>query len=377
MPFIRRTYAHGLQVHVSDDNLETIRQYQDKRLLILPNHPGEDDPVVMYSLARQAGCHFYFVCMREMFEWDSGIRGWLLQRIGGFSVIRGGLDRKSYQMSQKILESGTQPLVIFIEGEMTQENDTLIPFQRGVIHLAMKAQKKLKPGETPVHLLPVSIRYRHLPEAQQHLLEGTQKLEAAMDIIPDPKAPIENRLRAVGDQVLHNYESLYQINAPIDWELDQRMNAVKEAMLVKMEQFLDLTPDPNKVILERVRDIRNAMDRRCHVYQDIEDLSEYERNQLQHLREQFQGFYTDLARLLNFLTLHRGSLTANLDDAMEVLRRLEHEVFGAPRTYAPKTAYLHVGQVTPLDQITDDHDGIEAVAQKLEGEMTALLKKSS
>src|SRR5262245_27573932 len=127
LPFYMQGPLGGLSVRISEADLEKLRSFKGQRLLLLPNHPTGEEPFVIGEISRRLNESFNYMAARELFTWMGGFQGWYMQRAGAYSVIRGAVDRDSFAMTQKILTEGRNPLVIFIEGEMSHENDTLIP----------------------------------------------------------------------------------------------------------------------------------------------------------------------------------------------------------------------------------------------------------
>lgn len=95
MPHILRVRCHDTQVAVHGDGLQRFKELAGKRTLICPNHSYRHDPEVMFEFGRQAGESFNFVAAREVFDYNKGFNGWLLQRLGCYSVVRGAADRES------------------------------------------------------------------------------------------------------------------------------------------------------------------------------------------------------------------------------------------------------------------------------------------
>src|SRR5438105_9010838 len=111
-------------------------------MLAAPNHSHDSDPHVMMEVGRQLRRPFYFMAAWQIFRMHWGIDGWVMQRMGAFSVDREGCDRRAMRQAVELLTTG-QCLVIFPEGEIYRLNDRLTPLLEGVAFMALSAQRDL------------------------------------------------------------------------------------------------------------------------------------------------------------------------------------------------------------------------------------------
>lgn len=427
LPFAKNKMLGGLSVHIADEDLEKLRAYQGKRMLLLPNHPNGDEPLVLFDVSRRLNEVFNFVAAREVFDWEHGFRGWVLRRCGAYSVIRGAADRESFMMTKKILMQGLNRLVIFIEGEISRGNETLIPFEAGVIQLAFWAQEGLakeysksqkkqaaqtlkssSPSEQyansqndypEIYLAPIAIKYFYAPGSETAIEQSLQGLELAVGLEPPPskdfagvdesswKLQSENwkqRIRLVGDAVLKVQEEIHKIEAFPETSVTERVHAIKNRMLKKMELFLDLKSDPNAQTLNRLREVRNTMDHLIHSYENPEELNAYQKRMIEHLRTALSEFYTDLDRVIYFLTYDEAYLQEKQtpERFIDMLRRLEREVLGASKLSHPRTAVVKVGEIINLKDNFGDYEAdkkkfVKSLANQLEVDMEQLLANTN
>src|SRR5918993_855140 len=82
------------------------------------------------------------ICPNHSYTGDGSVDGFLLQRLGGFSVDREGCDRAAMRQANDLLTSG-KALVIFPEGEIYHTNERLTPLREGVGFIALTAQREL------------------------------------------------------------------------------------------------------------------------------------------------------------------------------------------------------------------------------------------
>src|SRR5260370_23998012 len=94
-------------------------------------------------------------------EGCEGQWGWLIQRLGAYSIHRGLPDRQSLRMTRRLLAEMDRKVVIFPEGETYEHNDALIPFQQGVVQIGFGALDDVqKSGREPsLPVLPIAVKY--------------------------------------------------------------------------------------------------------------------------------------------------------------------------------------------------------------------------
>ncbi len=361
LPMMFHLWAGGIDIEISEEDLKRLRSLKGKRLLLLPNHPTHFDPMVLIEVSRRIDEDFLFVAAREVFDWEGGLRGWLFQRCGVYSLIRGAVDRESFTMTQQILSEGEHPLVIFIEGEVSLNNAAVLPFEPGVISLAMRVQEKLSatPENPPLHVAPIAMRTFYKAGVEVALTKALARLEAAVGIgSKDGEESIafagweamRTRVDAVGKALLTSVESTYLLQTQATDSLDERMKRLKDRMLAKIEGFLDITPVSDASVLDRIRSVKNRMDKIVHTYgEGATHASAYERRLLERRRQTFDEFYTDLSRLINMLTLRGDYLDhAPPERFAEVIIRLEQEILGKPNLSYPRVVQVRLGEVEDM-----------------------------
>lgn len=387
-PWMKHKVFGGLSVQISEHDLKLLRQYQGQRMLLLPNHPTGDEPAVLFDVAQRMKEIFPFVAAREVFDWEHGFRGWVLRRMGTYSVIRGAADRESFMTTKKILMEGHHRLVIFIEGEISRENDVLIPFEPGVLQLAYWAQESLAKDAKKAHqtdfpeiyTAPVAIKYFYEPGIEAVIEQSLSNLEKTVGLPSAVHGDYYPRLRAVGEAVLTIQERMHRMVSLPGTTFNERVTAVKNRLLKKMELFLDLKPAPDTSVIDRMREIRNTMDRLVHTYDDPVDLSEYEKNVVEHFRITLSEFYQDLDRVASFLTYDESYLQENQspERMAEMITRLEREVFGETRLLHPRVAVVQLGTIHNLKEHFSEYEAdkkgfVQKLANQMEQDMMGML----
>ncbi|MBY0403936.1 MAG: 1-acyl-sn-glycerol-3-phosphate acyltransferase [Cyanobacteria bacterium] len=412
LPLLNRYCQGNLKVKFQPEDIQKLKALRGYPMLLMPNHPQANDPFIPFALSKAVGENFYFVAARELFSLQNGFWGFVLQRCGVYSVIRGAADRESFKTSREILAKGDQRLVIFIEGEVSNENDTLIPFEPGVIQLAFwgleeqlkqeqQKQKELnqeKSSQEPskpvdkipgIYITPVAIKYLYDPGVEKYMLKALNHLEKSLNLPPPEKEnesqsleTIYQRILNIAGHLLNFQEKRLNITPAQDASMNQRLEIFKEKLLNKMELFLDIpaSTTAQQSFLERIRGVRNRIDKIIYSYQEVPHLSEYEENLLELQRQEVSGFYKELERVVNLLVLREGSI-ADLktpERFMDVIRRLEREVYGQPLTEPPRTALVQMGEIQNIKDYYSQYEAnkkltVQEIASNLEANMHHML----
>ncbi|HEV2296594.1 MAG TPA: lysophospholipid acyltransferase family protein [Tepidisphaeraceae bacterium] len=176
-------------------------------ILICPNHSYTGDGSVMAEVGRRASRPFYFMAARHTFAGHGGVDGFLLQRLGGFSVDREGCDRAAMCQANDLLTTG-KALVIFPEGEIYHTNERLTPLREGVGFIALTAQRELdKRGAQDtasrrVWIVPAFIRYQFCGDVTPALDAALAEMERRLLLKPKPSMPLHERIVRYGEMAL-------------------------------------------------------------------------------------------------------------------------------------------------------------------------------
>ena len=368
---------------IDPESLEQLRGIANQPMVLVPNHADYADASIMFTLSKRLGNQFHYMCARETFI--GRIRSFFMQRFGVYSVTRGSIDRESFRTTRNLLTEGKHPLVIFAEGEISRQNDTVLPFESGVVQLCFWALDDMAKADTvkPLYAVPIGIKYIYDEEMWGEIEETLTRLER--EILPQDSPPAEDlygRLRTIGTAIVSILEQEYKLRADEDRPLNERIEALREHILSQMEEFMGVTPRTTALPRTRVRALKNLID--AEVYRETEEIPAYERQIHEQRLEKFQEFYPDLNRLFNFIAIYDGYVgeTQSPERFLEVITRIEREVFGDSKPRGPRIAFMRFG--TPknlLDRYEtykqDKKQTVQDITLELETEVQALISDMS
>ena len=350
IPLVNRLHYKGLTLDVDAKSMDRLQAVRGHSTVLAPNHPASVDPVVMFLLSKRSDQPFYYMAARETF--DKGrfgtVRCRLMQRVGVYSVVRGTVDRDAFRTTRQLLSKGDWPIVIFGEGEISRQNDTVMRFERGIVQMCFWALDDMEKAEAgkPLYVVPVGIKYHYPREMWNSIDAALTRLER--HILPSvERTPAERyvRLRRIGVAVFQTLAAEYQYEIDESVTLDVHIERLKGAILSRAEGLLGIHTEAD--ILTRTRALKNLVD--AQVHQDLDQMTEYERKIHGEQLQKFEQFYPDLERLINFISITDGYVAEepSPERYLDVILRLEKEVFGRFEMRGPRVASVRVGE--PID----------------------------
>ena len=329
-------------------------------VLLAPNHADHSDPHVMSALIARNGMRSYFMAAREVFE-VSKAGAWALQSMGVFSVDRDGPDLSAIKTAITLLETSSDPLVIYPEGEIYHHHERLDPLHEGVASILLKAANRLKDGRE-AWLVPVGIRFHHDPSVAETFDERLSRLEDRIGWTPKPSMPVDERIVRLGTGLLGLKEMEYLGEAGRG-KIQDRLAILTESLLSEVEGRQGRDPK-STTGPERVRGQRYRIRKRLL---DSDKPPTYlERTAL----------LDDLDRVFTALQAHSyiGDYflaQQTLDRRAETIMKLEEDLLGFPNYPTPRTARVTAGEPIPVSQMLAAG---ELPAKGGAGELTALLE---
>lgn len=352
-PVINRLYLKGITLDVDTESIARLRRMEGHPTVLAPNHAAHADPAVMFFLSKRLSQQYCYLTARETFGKGrlGGLQSFLLQRLGAYSIVRGTADRNAFRATRELLSEGKWPLVVFAEGEISRQNDTVMRFERGIVQLCFWALDDMAKVDAskPLYVVPIGIKYQYPRDMWGDIDAALSELER--DILPPiEQTPVDRygRLRRIGVAIFKTLAVEYQYKVDETVPLDVHIRRLKEQILSHAEKIMGIASEAD--VLTRVRSLKNLVD--AEVYRDIDQMTEYEQKIHEELLQKFQGFYPDLERLINFISISDGYVAEDQSPErfLEVITRLEREVFGASKMRGPRVASVRVGDPKNLRQ---------------------------
>jgi 1-acyl-sn-glycerol-3-phosphate acyltransferase len=322
-------------------------------LLLASNHADETDLKASLELSRRCKRRFLYMMNREAFDEGRGIAGWWLQRLGAFSVERGGQNDQAKRYAIEVVKRAHEMLVIFPEGEIYYLNDLVQPFKNGVVDIGMQAvveQRQAQPDWT-AYLVPMAIKYRYRQPIRPILEERTRLMEERLfQRISGGSLPL--RLVLIVAELLHREELIHRLKPDPEHlaELTERVQEVRQAILAELEgQYPGSTGHAQA----------GTMDRTWR-------LSSFLRNLLRQGRKHsaYNGarLRDDLAALKRVAQMASWQpqyvdLDPSQERMAEMVLKLEREVYGSkrPRQLAHRDVFLRIGDPIELGRFVPSY----------------------
>lgn len=230
-------------------------------VLLAPNHSHDSDPHVMMQVGRRLERQLHFMAAWQIFRPHWGLDGWILKRMGAFSVDREGSDRRALHQAIEILSTG-RSLVVFPEGEVYRLNDRLTPLLDGVAFMALSAQRELAktaPGRR-VWIVPTAIRYRYVDDIRPEIEAAVARLEHSLRLKTPRGASLDERILHYGEFLLTIREKeKFGRSFETAGALPERLALLTESLLERHEtEYLKKSPSAETVAL-RVKALRRRL----------------------------------------------------------------------------------------------------------------------
>lgn len=363
---LERKYRIGV---IHDEGFDALRELSEAghSIMLAPNHSDHSDPHVIMELASRHQMKPYFMGAREIFE-ISPLAGWSLQSMGVFSVDRDGPDLSSIKTAISLLERGTDPLVMFPEGEIYHHHRRLDPLNEGVASILLKAAGRLANGKK-AFIVPVGLRFYHDPSVEVTFCERLSCLEDRIGWLPKPAMPVDTRIQRLGTGILALKETEYLGYAGTG-DVHNRLTQLCENLLVLVEERY---PRDAKAVTppERVRALRYRIRRRLL---DLEQAP---------TPEEKEALLDDLDRVFTALQAHSyigDYLLADptLDRRAETILKLEEDLLGCPTYPVDRTARVTAGEPICVTDLLASGElaakgGAVKLTEMLESRLAALL----
>jgi 1-acyl-sn-glycerol-3-phosphate acyltransferase len=366
--YLRRHY--GI-VDVSVEGGEPLRERFGPAdgVLLAPNHSHDSDPHVMMEVSRRAHRPCAFMAAWQIFRTHWGLDGWVLQRMGAFSVDREGCDRRAIRQAVEFL-SGGHTLVVFPEGEIYHLNDRLTPLLEGVAFMALTAQRDLEKSQSAgrVWVVPAAIRYRYLDDVTPQLEAAVAALEARLVWKPRPGSALHERVIQIGEVFLtiKEKEKLGRSREG-EGDLPTRIAWLTENLLHRLEtEHLKQSPSAETVPL-RVKALRRHL-LALRADEKAEPAA----------RQQGRAALDDVQLVLQLYSYPGDYLSEkpSIERMAETVEKFEEDVYGASRPKGRRRARVRLGEPIDLKQVAAQRARSAAhdLTVRLEGAIQGLMK---
>ena len=328
-----------LKVHIFGGQSDLQCFSEAKHALILANHPDRQDPFAIAALSGHMKEDFYTICAREVFDWDFGLRGWLLQSVGSYSVKRGKPDRHSIATTKKLLKKGDHKVVIFPEGEITGDQDSLEAFPKSIFHIVLDAQKDLKAegSSEPVYVIPCAIQYSLETDPETALGPCLSKLGKKLDLNFEDGADVIGKTKQIIKAYLTELSYAYSLVLEESSSAQMAEQAAIE-MLKRVGAICDFEYDDSISPKDQLYAIRNATDEK---FKKLPSLARQCRFHCGGISQ--PSIRGDLERIERLLILNRSLL--HFEDDIQACRSLdfiESELCGrvSPKGWQKCSVYI-------------------------------------
>ena len=316
-------------------------------------------------------------------------------------MVRGAADRESFKTTRRVLVEGKKKLVLFPEGEISRQNDTLMTLESGAAQLSFWALSDLdktlgglsNQGEAnavkadatgrsaTIFILPMAFKYTFPYDISSSIRETLKTLEAKVGIKSNVEGEFQPRLMAICEKLLTALEKEYDQKVAPEATMNERVKLLRLHILQTLAVKLKVELPPGGKELECVRILRNKID--DFIYQDDKSSSAYERSVHEDKQRIYRGYYRDLNRVTNFVAIYAGYVSEHMTQERfsDVIERLEVEILGGePSIKGPREVLIDVGQPIDLSQYYEDYktqkkETIMKVTEEVAAQISGMLVK--
>lgn len=343
------------RLRIQEKDLQQIRNLPPGcGVLLLSNHADENDFKVCVEVSRRCNRRFFYMMNREAFDEVSGLAGWLFQRLGAFSVERGGDTAKSKRYAVDVVAGGRDVLVVFPEGEIYYLNDTVQHFKSGAIDVAMQAltQKRERDAAWSVFVVPMAIKYHYRHSIADILERRVQQLEKKLSYFAKKQA-LKERIGAIVAEVLHRKEIMLKLSAGSERlsELSDRVKDVQKSLLHELEdRYGQAAPDEGAA----------AIDRSWRLSSHLRQLVVQAKNRTSLVMNRLRSDLSELKHIAEMDSWQPHYIADNPseDRLAEMVLKLEREVCGVkrPLQVAPRSAFVRIAKPIDLGVFLQDYE---------------------
>lgn len=349
-------------------NVERLRASLDAGhgVVLASNHVRPSDPQVLGLLSLEVARPFHIMASWHVFM-QSRVMGFVLPRIGGFSVYREGLDRESLKCATRTVSEARFPLALFPEGMVSRNNDRLLNLMDGVAFLARTAAKQRAAtapgGKVVVH--PVFIRYFFEGDLAATIEPVMRQIETRLSWQPQTHLPLRERVLKAG-QALLTLKEIEYLGAPQSGAIADRLPFLLDHLLAPLEKEWAAGRNDGDT-MARVKRLRSAI---------LPDMVSGELTEEERARRwrHFADLY--LAQQLICYTGDYIPEDAAPEHLLETVERFEEDLTDVARPHPPIHAVVCVGEAIEATPTRDRGAETDPITEQLRGQLEAMLVES-
>lgn len=348
---------------------------RNQGLILTPNHADEADFKVCVELARRAGRNFIYMLNAEAFDEGHGMAGWWMQRLGAFSVDRGGHNNmaQSKDFALKVVK-GPNVLVIFPEGEIYYLNDQVQPLKSGVADIALKAilqERQEGHKDWSAYLMPLAIKYSYPRSIKKDLDKRIQKIEKKLNRQVRSQ-DVKLRLGLIIAELLRRQELAHNLKAGSASlkALSDRVADVRQAVLKQLEDRYEQSSGNER---------KGPLDRSWKLSSYLRSLPRGSKKEtLAELKKDLAAL-ARVARMVSWQPQY-VELNPSQERLAETVLKLERDVYNIkrPKQLARRKAHVKIGQPIDLGPYLSEyemapHEARHHIADKLREHLQGLI----
>lgn len=314
-------------------------------VVLVTNHADETDFKVCIELSRILNRHFLYMMNREAFSEGFGTAGFWLQRLGAFSVERGGDTAQAKQYAVDVVKGGKDVLVVFPEGEIYYLNDIVQPFKTGAAGIALEAiiEKRKTKAEWSASLVPMAIKYHYRGSIAGELEARVRRLENRLSKAIATQG-MKERLGLIVAELLKRKELANNLKAGSARlnELDARVQEVQLGILEQMEKKY-----PDVVAAPKAETLARSWRLSAHL-RDLLDKASLEKT---HKIEKLRSELAEMKHVAEMVSWQPQYLDIDPSEERmaEMVLKLEREIYGIKRPHQLGMRDVYVRLGAPID----------------------------
>lgn len=330
------------KVEISSADLQRLAELRDSHVLFVANHPTMAEPAVLFQVFARARLSFYLLTAWDTMTAKGSLVTRLLQALGCYSVRRGRRDRGAMETTSRLLAVG-QRVLSFPEGQTHGLNDELLPFQPGVLLMALHAVEIMEHRgvEGPLWLVPLAVKYVYQRPMLEEIDRSLGRLDTALGL-PEAAMTRYARLRRIALALVERREQELGLPSEPEVELNTRIETLRSAITLRLGRSLGTQLPADADAGDVVQLLANA-------YHDHVERDESQVGSSGERAREVQALHELWLDLKYFVAVRDGYVSEHPSPERfcDVLSRLELEVLGKTEIRGPRRAIVRVGE--PVD----------------------------